>query len=402
MLLENLKTEILYYKIDKQKKIIFKCFFVSFILLILIISLYKYKRNNKLKEIKKEISFIEKYKRICNKEILLKKKIFQRVDNPKISIITAVYNRDKYLLRFIRSIQNQNFEEIEIIFVDDFSYDKSVEIIEKYQKEDERIILIKHKENKGTLISRNDGALISKGEYLIFPDPDDILSSDILNYCYNLAIKEKFDIIRFNLYDGNKYIYDYINTIKKQKISQPQLSSHIFYGNGHLEQIDYSISNKFILRNVYIKSLNSINNYYLIQNMVVYEDGLINFMLYKTANSLYHSKKLGYYYIRNNQSITINFQKNIERHIYNCYIYLKYIFEYTNNNKYEKDIAFCVYHNVNKEISNLKNYQKITKNFAFYYDIINLYLNCEFISLNDKEELMIIANLIKKAEFKNK
>ena len=136
--------------------------------------------------------------------------------------------------------------------------------------------------------------------------------------------------------------------------------------------------------------------------MVVYEDGLINFMLYKTANSLYHSKKLGYYYIRNNQSITINFQKNIERHIYNCYIYLKYIFEYTNNNKYEKDIAFCVYHNVNKEISNLKNYQKITKNFTFYYDIINLYLNCEFISLNDKEELMIIANLIKKAEFKNK
>ena len=79
-------------------------------------------------------------------------------------------------MRFIRSIQNQFFDDIEIIFIDDCSIDDSVKVIEENKKKDERIILLKQKVNKGTLISRNIGALLSKGEYLIFPDTDDILS----------------------------------------------------------------------------------------------------------------------------------------------------------------------------------------------------------------------------------
>ena len=47
-------------------------------------------------------------------------------------------------------------------------------------------MVIKHNDNKVTLISRNYGALISKGEYLIFLDPDDILTQDILNTCYQV------------------------------------------------------------------------------------------------------------------------------------------------------------------------------------------------------------------------
>ena len=83
-------------------------------------------------------------------------------------------NTEKYILRFIRNIQNQFFENIEIILVDDFSLDNSKKIIEKLQKDDERIALIKHKNNKGTLISRKNGILKSKGKYIIIPDSDDI------------------------------------------------------------------------------------------------------------------------------------------------------------------------------------------------------------------------------------
>lgn len=383
----------------RLKKFIFK---IINLFLIIIILLYKYNvPNSQSKYIKKDIYLIEKYKLLCDKEILLNKKMFKRVGIPKISIIAAVNNRDKYILRFLRSIQNQNFEEIEIIFVDDYSNDNSIQFIQKYQKEDERIILIRNNKNKGTLISRNIGALISKGKYLIFPDPDDILSNDILYYCYNISINENLDVVRFNLYDGNKNIYKSINLINNQIIYQPKLSTEIFYAKGYLKQTDYSISNKFIVRTIYIKTLNSINNYYLTKNMVVYEDGLINFMLYKTANSLYHSKKVGYYYIQNNGSITINFQKHIERHIYNCYIYLKFIFENTSNNKYEKDIAFCIYRNVNKEISNLLHYQNLTQKFSFYLKINNLYLNSEFISSEDNKTINYINSLIKNAESKN-
>ena len=59
----------------------------------------------------------------------------------------------------MRSIQNQFFDDIEIIFVDDYSYDKSVKIIERLRQSDKRIILLKNKKNRGTLISRNVGAI---------------------------------------------------------------------------------------------------------------------------------------------------------------------------------------------------------------------------------------------------
>jgi glycosyltransferase involved in cell wall biosynthesis len=53
----------------------------------------------------------------------------------------------------LRSVQNQFFNDIEFIFVDDFSKDNTTEIIKNLQKFDERIILIKNNRNKGTLIS---------------------------------------------------------------------------------------------------------------------------------------------------------------------------------------------------------------------------------------------------------
>ena len=84
------------------------------------------------------------------------------------------------MLRLLRSIQNQFFDDIEIIIVDDFSKDNSINLIKEYQKEDKRIILIRHNKTKGTLISRNIGIVNSRGEYIIMPDADDILSENIL------------------------------------------------------------------------------------------------------------------------------------------------------------------------------------------------------------------------------
>ena len=112
---------------------------------------------------------------------------------PKISIISSVYNKQNYILRFLRSIQNQNIDKIEIILIDDFSEDKTISIIEHCQKEDERIILLKHKINKGTLISRNEGILFVRGIYIIIPDSDDILSSDILNQCLTSSFINIYD-----------------------------------------------------------------------------------------------------------------------------------------------------------------------------------------------------------------
>ena len=177
-------------------------------------------------------------------------------------------------------------------------------------------------------------------------------------------------MIRFNLYGGKEMGVLNFGEIKTQKVYQPELSYYIFYNKGLLKQTDYSISNKFIKRNIFIKALNSIKNYYLNQNMIVYEDGLINFKLYKFAKSLYYSKKIGYFYLKNNHSITNNFKRDIERTIKNCYLYLKFIFENTKNNQYEKNIASTIYKNVHLEISNISHFEKLTKEYNFYYNVI--------------------------------
>ena len=127
----------------------------------------------------KECSKIEDYLKLCNNE-LIKLNQTKKYKEPKISIVSPIFNRGKYLLRFIKSIQNQKFKKIEIILIDDYSTDNTRTLIKKYQKEDKRILLIENKKNKGTFASRNIGILKSRGKYIILPDPDDILAQDCL------------------------------------------------------------------------------------------------------------------------------------------------------------------------------------------------------------------------------
>ena len=100
------------------------------------------------------------------------------------------------------------------------------------------------------LISRNQGVLYSKGEYIILPDPDDILSKDILQECYKTAIHNNYDLVRFNIYLGNNNVFfeSIVNDLENGPIYQPKISSYLFYGKGSLQQIDFNITNKLIKR----------------------------------------------------------------------------------------------------------------------------------------------------------
>ena len=188
-----------------------------------------------------------------------------------------------------------------------------------------------------------------------------------------------------------------VKDIISEPIYQPILSTYIFYGKGNLELIDVCISNKLVKNEIYFKALNSINTYFLNQYMTHWEDGLINFMLYKYANSFFYMKNIGYYYIRNNQSVTKNYIKNIEKTIRNAFLYLKFIFIYTKNRKYKKDIISCIFHNIYSDI-NITYFNNITKEFQFYYEIINLYLDSQYLSSSDKKIFYEILEIIKNKE----
>ena len=91
-------------------------------------------------------------------------------------------------------------KNIEIIYVDNNSTDDTINIIQKIQKRDKRIILLKNKGNKGPFYSRNKGVIFSKGEYIQFIDSDDMLfGNNTLEKAYQVAKAFDLDVVQYKL-----------------------------------------------------------------------------------------------------------------------------------------------------------------------------------------------------------
>ena len=110
----------------------------------------------------------------------------------KISVIVPIYNSEKYLTECLDSIVNQTLKDIEIICVNDGSTDKSKQIVEKYQKKYNNIVLI-NKKNQGVINARIDGIKAATGEYIGFVDADDYIENYMYEKLYKLASKNKSD-----------------------------------------------------------------------------------------------------------------------------------------------------------------------------------------------------------------
>ncbi|MBU1147843.1 MAG: glycosyltransferase [Candidatus Omnitrophica bacterium] len=99
---------------------------------------------------------------------------------PKLSVLMSAYNSERYLDESIRSILDQSFKDFEFLIIDDGSTDRSFEILNSYQKIDNRIRVIKNKENVGLSKSLNIGIKEAQGEYIARQDADDISMPDRL------------------------------------------------------------------------------------------------------------------------------------------------------------------------------------------------------------------------------
>ena len=117
--------------------------------------------DNRQVAIEKGLKYINNCRKgILNKEI----PTFPENNIPLISVIIPIYNANKTIKSAIRSIQNQNMTNYEIILINDFSKDNSLSIIYNLQKEDSRIKIMNNLKNMGTLYSRNVATLTAKVE----------------------------------------------------------------------------------------------------------------------------------------------------------------------------------------------------------------------------------------------
>ena len=117
-----------------------------------------------------------------------------------ISVILNVYNGEKYISRCIESVLAQNYNDIELIIVDDGSKDNTAFLADQYALKDDRI-KVYHTENKGLSGSRRYGLEKVTGEYLIFIACDDWVESNWLSRLYDAIVVSHSDLAICEYYE---------------------------------------------------------------------------------------------------------------------------------------------------------------------------------------------------------
>ena len=147
---------------------------------------------------------------------------------PLVSIIMPAYNAEKYIGQAILSVQNQTFPNWELLIVDDFSTDNTVEIVNDACAKDSRIIFTQLIKNSGTGVARNTALQIAKGRYIAFLDADDLWRAD--------KLEKQLDYMQNNNYAFCFSYYDLINSegfeIGKQVTAPTEITfSKLFVAN---------------------------------------------------------------------------------------------------------------------------------------------------------------------------
>ena len=134
------------------------------------------------------------------------------MNDVKVSIIIPVYNPGELLNRCLDSASNQTLKDIEIICIDDGSSDGSLDILNRYAKNDSRFKVLSQP-NLGAGIARNKGLEYANGEYIVFLDSDDYIESDMCECLYNHAKRLDSDLVLFNnrWYLGDNSTRDFIH-----------------------------------------------------------------------------------------------------------------------------------------------------------------------------------------------
>lgn len=113
--------------------------------------------------------------------------VTDREEAVEISVVIPAYNAEATLERAAASVLSQTFKALELIIVDDGSFDKTAEIADELAKRDSRVHVL-HKKNGGVSAARNDGIRRSRGQWLVTLDDDDYLDQKMLERLYTAAV----------------------------------------------------------------------------------------------------------------------------------------------------------------------------------------------------------------------
>jgi glycosyltransferase involved in cell wall biosynthesis len=182
-----------------------------------------------------------------------------------ISIIITVFNKEKYILRTLKSLKGLDFSKFEIIIIDDGSTDGSNQLINNFIHDNDLIIKLVKTENRGVSSARNLGISIAKNEYLMFLDGDDTVNTNNLRTVVSI-LEEQFDIYCFShtkigsdglvanddqLYNSPKQLnftgLEMLETIVFNKYSLQLHNSSIIYKRNFILKQEILFSSKILI-----------------------------------------------------------------------------------------------------------------------------------------------------------
>lgn len=327
----------------------------------------------------------------------IKRKNYFKNDEPiknieyYLSICVPVYNMEKYIEVSLLSIINQSFQNYEIILVNDNSNDKTLEIINKYQKKNNRIKIISHQQKLGVYCSRKDAILNANGEFILMLDPDDMLmNNNLFQELYNYNLKYNLDISEFLVYHKNEseinyilpdnHIYSHLHNFNETIIYQPKLSNLLFYSpnsNNITSIICRIIWNKLIRRNIMIKAVEYVEKTFRSRLLITADDTPINIMVFNFATNYSNIKIPGYLYIKKKVSMSRgqHVKKLDKIRGYNFLLYYQFLFGYIK--KYKKDINYFFkdfdgFHHDLYKIKNMNIVEYIPKAINFFKKLLKI------------------------------
>lgn len=310
---------------------------------------------------------------------------------PFISIIIPVYNGEKYINRLIDSITNQDYENYEIIIVNDGSTDKTKDILDNINNDK---IKVYHQKNGGASSARNYGIKKSSGKYILFADSDDFYNENLFKKIVPYLEIGEYDLYYFNFnnyYNNNQYYTEY-KYEEYEKIIGNNEPFYMYLNGEYTINLKRFPCNKIYKREIIIK-----NNVSFPSNQKLAEDMLFNIDYMCNCKNMKYISDALYNYCYNEDSITTKYFENMLSDILKQIENLKNLAIKYNVKNYEHYIGIFCLSNMTLIFSNKKKnkktaYKKINKYFK--NETIKKYIKC--IEINKISFKQLVALLIVK------
>lgn len=243
---------------------------------------------------------------------------------PKVSVIIPVYGVEQYIERCARSLFEQTLDDIEYLFIDDCTPDKSIEILkqvlEEYPQRKNQVVIHRMEHNSGQAKVREWGMRNATGEYVIHCDSDDWVDVHMYEDMYKKAKENNADVVLCDYYESDGVSKKLMNDFLPNKV-EDTMSSTL------LKKTRSVLWNKLVRRSIYKNNImypvaNNAEDYILLVQIVYYSKSFV-----------YLNKPLYFYYYNTNSLTRLKTKENIINIFNQSMLNIRIVENFLNENK---------------------------------------------------------------------